>query len=228
MVLLLLVSQAIAEAVYENDVHLEKDVLTLTILETYNLSDALEFRQSLDTDNDSLVTEPELTSFKRSYLASRSSQFMEYIMVDNGNVTLYMDSISFDLYNATGKVGQDPLYVNTTINYGIVPALGAGDHSLWVIGHPLIERMRISLPKGTILVSHDGLDNVTIVEDGQVELEGRSGVRNFMAGNRSTFEYATIVDFRTPNFYEHGYVLPLLLGIELLLIMFFIFTRRKY
>lgn len=216
-----------AEAVYENDVQLEKDGLTLTIFETYNLSDAREFRISLDVDNDSQVTELEIASFKESYLASRSSQFMEYVKVNDGNVTLYMDSISLNLYNATGNVTQDPLYVNTTIKYGITPELGAGDHSLWIIGHPLIERMSISLPEGTILVSNDGLDNVTIVKDDPVELEGRSGIRSFMVGNRSTFEYATTVEFRNPHFYERGYVLPLLIGIELLLVIFVIYMRRK-
>ena len=217
-----------AEAVYENDVQLEKDGLTLAIFETYNLSDAREFRLSLDADNDSQVTELEIASFKESYLESRSSQFMEYIKVDDGNVTLYMDSISLNLYNATGNVTQDPLYVNTTIKYGITPELGTGDHSVWIIGHPRIERMRISLPEGTILVSNDGLDNVTIMEDDPVELEGRSGIRSFMVGNRSTFEYAATVEFRTPRFYEHGYVLPLLIGIELLLVMFVIYKRRKH
>ncbi len=230
MSLFLLVSQAMAAAVYENDVQLEKDSLKLTILETYNLTDATEFRQSLDSDNNSIVTELEVSSFKKSYLASRSPQFLDYVKVDEGNITLYIDSVSMDLYNATGNVTQAPLYVNTTINYGLTPYLGAGDHSLWIIGHPQIERMHISLPKDTILVSNDGLENVTTMKslrDDSVELEGKSGIRSFMVGNRSTFEYAADVEFRERKFYEHNYVLPLLLGIELVLIVFAIYIKRK-
>ena len=217
-----------AEAVYENDVLLEKNSLSLTILETYNLNDASEFRASLDVDNDSQVTGPEVLSFKESYLASRTPQFMEYIIVNNGNVTLYMDSISMDLYNATGNITQDPLYVSTIINYGLTPELGAGDHSLWIIGHPLIERMRVQLPKGAVLVSSDGLDNMTTLNTDPVILEGKSGIRNFMADNKSTFEYATTIEFHVPHLYEHGYVLPLLLGIELILIILVLYMRRKH
>ncbi|AGB49115.1 hypothetical protein Metho_0872 [Methanomethylovorans hollandica DSM 15978] len=225
--LLLLVSHAMAEAVYENDVLLEKNSVSLTIFETYNLTDASEFRASLDSDNDSQVTEPEVSSFKGSYLASRSPQFMEYVKVDDGNVTLYMDSVTMNLYNATGKVTQDPLYVSTTINYGLTPQLGADDHFIWVMGHPLIERMRIQLPKGAVLVSSNGLENMTTLETDPVLLEGKSGIRSFMADNRSTFEYATTVEFRDPYLYEHGYVLPFLLGVELLLIILVLHVRRK-
>ncbi|MFA0822886.1 MAG: hypothetical protein ACC612_08335 [Methanomethylovorans sp.] len=226
----LLVSQVMAAAVYENDVQMEKDSLRLTILETYNLTDATEFRQSLDADNNSIVTEFEISSFKKSYLASRSPQFLDYVKVDEGNITLYIDSVSMDLYSATGNVTQAPLYVNTTINYGLTPNLGAGEHSLWVIGHPLIQRMRISLPEDTILISNDGLENVTTMKslrDDSLELEGQSGIRNFMVGNRSTFEYAASVEFRERKFYEHSYVLPVLLGMELVLIVFAIYAKRK-
>jgi len=225
--LFLLVSQAMAAAVYENDVQLEKDRLKLVILETYNLTDASEFRASLDTNNDSKVTELELSSFKKSYLASRSPQFLDYAEVDQGNITLYLDSISLELYNATGDVTQAPLYVNTTINYGLTPALESNNHSLWVMGHPLIERMRIQLPQDTILVSNDGLENVTTLNTDPLILEGKSGIRNFMVGNKSTFEYAANVEFRERKFYEHNYVLPLLLGVELLLVVFALYMRRK-
>ncbi|WP_370572087.1 hypothetical protein [Methanomethylovorans sp.] len=228
MVLFLLVSQAMAEAVYENDVQLEKDSLRLTIFETYNLTDASEFRASLDADNDSRVTELEISSFKESYLASRTPQFMEYVKVDEGNVTLYLDSISLDLYNATGNITQAPLYVNTTINYGLTPELGEnGNHSLWVMGHPLIERMRIQLPTGTVLISNAGLDNVTTLKTDPVILEGKSGIRSFMAGNKSTFEYAANLEFRERKIYEHNYILPFLIGVELLLILFALYIRRK-
>jgi len=60
-----------------------------------------------------------------------------------------------------------------------------------------------------------------------VELEGQSGIRNFMVGNRSTFEYAASVEFRERKFYEHSYVLPVLLGMELVLIVFAIYAKRK-
>lgn len=226
--LFLLVSQAMAAAVYENDVQLEKDSLRLIILETYNLTDASEFRASLDTNNDSNVTEFEVSSFKESYLASRSPQFLDYVKVDQGNITLYLDSISLELYNATGDVTQTPLYVNTTINYGLTPALGSSNHSLWVMGHPQIKRMRIQLPKDTIFISNDGLENVTTLNTDPFILEGKSGIRNFMVGNKSTFEYAASVEFRQRKFYEHNYVLPLLLGLEVLLVVFALYMRRKH
>jgi hypothetical protein len=60
-----------------------------------------------------------------------------------------------------------------------------------------------------------------------VILEGKSGIRSFMVGNKSTFEYAANVEFRERKFYEHNYVLPLLLGVELLLVLFAIYIRRK-
>jgi hypothetical protein len=90
--------------------------------------------------------------------------------------------------------------------------------------------MHISLPKDTILVSNDGLENVTTMKslrDDSVELEGKSGIRSFMVGNRSTFEYAADVEFRERKFYEHNYVLPLLFGIELVLVVFAIYLKRK-
>ncbi len=226
--LLFLVSQAMAEAVYENDILLEKNSLSLIIFESYNLTDSSEFRLSLDVDNDLHVTESEISSFRESYLASRTPQFMEYVKVDDGNVTLYMNSISMDLYNATGNITQDPLYVNTIIHYGLTPVLSPGDHSLWVMGHPLIERMRIQLPKAAVLVSGDGLDNMTTLKPDPVILEGKSGIRNFMTDNRSTFEYATTVEFRVPHLYEHGYFLHLLLGMELFLIVLVLHMRRKH
>ncbi|MBC7086475.1 MAG: hypothetical protein H5T43_08995 [Methanomethylovorans sp.] len=226
-----LVSHAMAEAIYENEIQLESNSLILSILETYNLSDAIEFRIALDADNNSIVTESEINSFKESYLALRSPQFMEYIKIDNDNVTLYMNSISMDIYNATGNVTQAPLYVNTTIHYGITPELGPGTHSLWILGHPLIERMHICLPKGAILLSNDGLDNAITMKslrDDSVALEGRSGIRSFMIGNRSTFEYATTVEFHKPHFYERGYFLPLLLSMELFLVVLAFYMKRKH
>jgi hypothetical protein len=48
-----------------------------------------------------------------------------------------------------------------------------------------------------------------------------------MVGNRSTFEYAASVEFRERKFYEHSYVLPVLLGMELVLIVFAIYAKRK-
>lgn len=227
IVLYLLVSQAMAAAVYENDVKLETDNLRLTILETYNLTDASEFRTSLDTDNNSRVTELEVSSFKKSYLASRSPQFMDYVKLDDGNVTLYMNSISLNIYNATGNVTQAPLYVNTTINYGLTRDVGTGDHSLWVMGHPQIKMMRISLPKSTVLVSDDGLDNLTMVNNDPVVMEGKSGIRSFMVGNRSTFEYAAYIKFKEPHLYERGYIVPFLVGIELLLVLLVLYLKRK-
>jgi hypothetical protein len=69
---------------------------------------------------------------------------------------------------------------------------------------------------------------MTTLETDPVLLEGKSGIRSFMADNRSTFEYATTVEFRDPYLYEHGYVLPFLLGVELLLIILVLHIRRKH
>jgi hypothetical protein len=96
---------------------------------------------------------------------------------------------------AEGNVNTSEIKVTSNIVYSVPESLETGQHSIWVLGHPAIEKMSISLPAGMPLMNIDGIDELqTSCDSGRQVLEGRSGIRSFVVDGRQTFEYAVMVE----------------------------------
>ncbi|WP_135389870.1 hypothetical protein [Methanolobus halotolerans] len=209
---------ASAEVSFTNDIDLYGDSVTFTLIETYTDENARDFRDEMDIDGDGVVNASETGKFEEDYLSNGGVQFLEYIMLDNGSVQLTIDSIGIHFEGAEGQVNSSVLNVTTTVQYGLDSTISSGEHSIWVLGHPLINKIELVLPDGTELVSYDGLDNSSqSFKGGRVVLEGASGIRSFMNGDMPAFEYAVHVDIREKPFYKNKYFLPILIIIEIML-----------
>ena len=217
-----------ANAVYSNDIIVSDDNILFTIEETYTDVDVQEFRLMLDSDRSGDVNMSEVEMFKKSHLISKKIELGGYILIDEGDVPLNLMSVEMDFENAQGNVNvSSPINVTTFVEYKLLSSISSGEHELWVLGHPLIRKMEIMLPEGVIVVSSDGLENMTSSSnDGRVVLEGESGIRSFMVENRTVFEYATTVDMYKKPFYAESYFLPLLVFIEMLLAAFAIYIIK--
>ena len=217
-----------ANAVYSNDIIISDDNILFTIEESYTDVDVQEFRLMLDSDRSGDVNMSEVEMFKKSHLISKKIELGGYILIDEGDVPLNLMSVEMDFENAQGNVNvSSPINVTTFVEYKLLSSISSGEHELWVLGHPLIQKMEIMLPEGVIVVSSDGLENMTSSSnDGRVVLEGESGIRSFMVENRTVFEYATTVDMYKKPFYAESYFLPLLVFIEMLLAAFAIYIIK--
>ena len=217
-----------ANAVYSNDIIVSDDNILFTIEETYTDVDVQEFRLMLDSDRSGDVNMSEVEMFKKSHLISKKIELGGYILIDEGDVPLNLMSVEMDFENAQGNVNvSSPINVTTFVEYKLLSSISSGEHELWILGHPLIQKMEITLPDGMAVVSSDGLENMTSSSnDGRVVLEGESGIRSFMVGNRTVFEYATTVDMYKKPFYAESYFLPLLVFIEMLLAAFAIYIIK--
>lgn len=217
-----------AGAVYSNDIIVLDDNILFTIEETYTDVDVQEFRQMLDLDRSGDVNISEVEAFKESHLISKKIELGSYILIDEGDVPLKMMSVVMEFENAQGDINiTSPINVTTFVEYKFLSPIPSGEHELWILGHPLIQNMKITLPEGVIVASSDGLDNMTTsTYDGKIILEGESGIRTFMVENRTIFEYATTVDMYKKPFYAESYFLPLLVFIEMLLAVFAIYMIK--
>lgn len=217
-----------AGAVYSNDIIVSDDNILFTIEETYTDVDVQEFRQMLDFDDSGDVDSSEVEMFKESHLISKKIELGSYILIDEGDVPLETMSVVMEFENAQGDINiTSPINVTTFVEYKLLSSITSGEHELWILGHPLIQKMEITLPDGMAVVSSDGLENMTSSSiDGRVVLEGESGIRTFMVGNRTVFEYATTVDMYKKPFYAESYFLPLLVFIEMLLAVFAIYVIK--
>ena len=217
-----------ASAVYSNDIIVNDGNILFTINEVYTDVDVQEFRQILDFDGSGDVNISEVEAFKESHLISRKIELRSYIFIDEGDVSLETMSVEMDFENAQGDINiTSPINVTTFVEYKLLTPITSGEHKLWILGHPLIQKMEITLPEDVIVVSSDGLDNMTSsTYDGRVVLGGESGIRTFMVENRTTFEYATTVDMYKKPFYAESYFLPLLVFIEMLLAVFAIYIIK--
>ena len=217
-----------ANAVYSNDIIVSDDNILFTIEETYTDVDVQDFRLMLDSDGSGDVNMSEVEMFKKSHLISKKIELGGYILIDEGDVPLNLMSVEMDFENAQGNVNvSSPINVTTFVEYKLLSSISSGEHELWILGHPLIQKMEIMLPEGVIVVSSDGLENMTSSSnDGRVVLEGESGIRSFMVENRTVFEYATTVDMYKKPFYAESYFLPLLVFIEMLLAAFAIYIIK--
>jgi hypothetical protein len=213
-----LIPHASAGASFTNHVELLDSSITFTVNEMYTDEDALTFREDLDTDDNGAIDASEVGEFRERYLSNGGAQFLGYVLVNNGSLQLTIDSIDLDFKNAEGPVDNSALNVTTTIQYGMDSIISTGEHSIWVLGHPLIDKMEFTLPRDMELVSYDGLDNTSeSVQDGRVMLEGVSGIRSFMNEDRPAFEYAVFIKMQKEPFYKNSFFLPLLVIIEIIL-----------
>ncbi|WP_319507280.1 hypothetical protein [uncultured Methanolobus sp.] len=210
--------EASADVSFINNIELHEKSITLTINETYSFEDAMSFRGDLDADDNGNVNASEVEVYRESYLLNHKAQFLEYILIDNGSLLLEIDSTDLQFEGAEGLVDTSQLNVTTIVQYGAKSTISEGNHSIWVLGHPLIESMRFVLPDGMELVSYDGLDNASrSVQDGRVVIEGVSGIRSFAINNTPAFEYAAYVTMQKKPFYKSSFFLPLVVIIEVLL-----------
>ncbi len=219
-----------ADVSYTNDIELFGDSIVFTVKDMYTDEDALAFRQDLDTDEDGYVDASELEAFRQNYMSNGGSQFLEYVLVDEGSIQLAIASFDMQFQGAQGPVDTSDLMVITTIQYNLGTPINKGEHSVWVLGHPLIDSMRFILPPGMEMISYDGLDEASYsVKNGRVVIEGVSGIRSFMAEETTTLEYAALIQMQKEPFYKKSFFLPLLLFIELVLasIALYIIKRNK-
>jgi hypothetical protein len=220
-------TNASADAVYSNDISIMDNEIIFAINETYTDTDAYELRTILDTNKDTNVNDSEIGQFKKTYFDTANFKLLNYISIDNGAFSIMIDSITMDFENAKGNTSNETINVATVIKYEIVTPISSGEHELWIIGHPQIQDVKITLPPEMNYISINGLDNLTkSTENGRVVLGGESGLRAFMVGNRTTFEYATTIVMYKRPFYAKSYFLPLLVFIEMLLAVFAIYTIK--
>lgn len=125
---------------------------------------------------------------------------------------------------------------NDMLSQSLYPSrLSSGDHNIWIIGHPSIRNIEISISDDIELVTYAGLENVTQrVGNGLNVLEGSSGIRSFMIDDRQILEYAVFLEISKESFYdkklyENESFLPMLVILELLLALsvFYIIIKNK-
>ncbi len=213
-----LAPDASAGASFTNHMELSESSIIFTVSEMYTDEDARAFREDLDEDENGVIDVSEVGEFRKTYLSNGGAQFLEYVLVNNGSSQLVIDSVGMEFESAEGPVDTSVLNVTTTIRYSMDPMVSAEEYSIWVLGHPLIDKMEFVLPKDMELISYDGLDNTSeSVDDGRVMLEGVSGIRSFMIEDRPAFEYAVLLKMQKEPFYKHSFFFPLLMIIEIIL-----------
>ncbi|MDK2826218.1 hypothetical protein SAMN04488589_1892 [Methanolobus vulcani] len=184
-----------ADAIFTNDLKVHDRSIDFTINEAYSGIDAEAFRLSLDTDNNSIVSEQEVEAFVDEFKRNSTGQYLGYVLIDNGNTVLSLDSFDMQLSGAEGNVNTSEIKVTANIIYGVPVSLEDGKHSIWILGHPAIEKMSISFPSGIVVKSIDGIDELqTSCDSGRQLFEGRSGIRSFIVDDQQTFEYAVMIE----------------------------------
>lgn len=195
VVSLFFISNAAADASFTNDLNIQDTSIDFVINEFYTGVDADAFRNSLDIDENGEVSTLEVDMFVNEFATNNKGQYLEYIIIDDGDIPLSISSFNLEVMGAEGSVDGSEIRVQTNIRYNLSSSLATGKHSVWVLGHPSIERMSISISQGTQVLNVDGLDYLEQSKnDGRVLLEGRSGIRSYMAKERQTFEYAVLID----------------------------------
>ncbi|WP_406661264.1 hypothetical protein V7O66_01710 [Methanolobus sp. ZRKC3] len=221
---------ALADVSFTSSVDILEHSVNLTISEKYTVLDAESLRMDLDIDGSGLVDGNELEIFESNFIANRSDQFLGYLEIDGNASSTWLESVDISFQNAQGDVDEDELFVRTVVIYEFDQSLSSGEHDVLILGHPLIDHMQIILPEGMSPISFDGLDNSSLIsENGRMVLEGASGVRSFMVGEKPTFEYAVFIEMYREPFYKKAFFLPLLILVEILLasLGLYIFKMNK-
>ena len=184
-----------AETVFTNELQVHDRSIDFTIDELYTGIDAEAFRLSLDADNNSIVSQEEVESFVEGFKKGSTEQYLGYVLIDDGNTLLSLDSFEIDISGAEGNVNTSEIMVTSNIVFGVPTSLESGKHSIWILGHPAIEKMSIFLPSEMVVTGVDGIDELqTSCDSGRQLLEGRSGIRSFVADGRQVFEYAVMIE----------------------------------
>ncbi|MDG6243194.1 MAG: hypothetical protein QCH31_02205 [Methanolobus sp.] len=196
-----LIITASAQSSFSNEIHIDNDGLDFIIYEKYSGTDAEGFRHALDIDGDGFVNSTEVDIFIDSLKRNRVSQYNDYIVIDSDETELSIESFDVVFGSAEGAISDDDMYVNISISYDMAPSFLSGTHNIWVLGHPAIDNMRITLPYKTLLLSYGGIeDSLVIVDSSRTVIEGSSGIRSFMNDGNQTFEYAVSLDIRVLPF----------------------------
>jgi hypothetical protein len=189
------ISLSSADATFTNELQIHDTSIDFTINEMYTGVDAEAFRLGLDSDNNSIVSQKEVESFVDEFKRNSTGQYLGYVLIDDGNTVLSLDSFDMQVSGAEGNVNTSQIKVTTNIIYGAPESLKSGTHSIWVIGHPAIEKMSIYLPSEMLVTDIDGIDELqTSCDSGRQLIEGRSGIRSFIVDGRQTFEYAVMIE----------------------------------
>ncbi|MDI3485072.1 MAG: hypothetical protein PWQ75_2474 [Methanolobus sp.] len=184
-----------ADAIFTNGLQFYDTSIDFTINEVYTGTDAEAFRLSLDADNNSIVSEDEVENFVDDFKRNCTGQYLNYVLIDGGNAVLSLDSFNLNVSGAGGNISTSEIKVTVNVVYGVPESLESGKHSLWVLGHPAIKKMSISLPSEMIITDIDGIDELhTSCDSGRQLIEGRSGIRSFIVDDRQAFEYAVMIE----------------------------------
>lgn len=195
------IPNAAAQASFTNDLTIQDTSIDFIINEFYTGVDADVFRTDLDIDKNGEVSTLEVDMFVNEFATNNNGQYLEYIIIDDGDIPLSISSFNLEVMGAEGSMDSSEIRVQTNIRYNLSSSLARGKHSVWVLGHPSIERMSISIPQGTQILNVGGLDYLEQSRNnGRVLLEGRSGIRSYMAKGRQTFEYAVLIDTYRSSF----------------------------
>lgn len=187
---------ASGEATFSNDIVISDESVQFIIHEKYSGADAEELKSGLDINGDGSVNSSEVDSFIDSYDSGRKDQYSGYILLDNDDMTLSIDSFNIDFSGVEGNVNTSESSVTISIDYKMDSSLSRGNHNVWILGHPSIRSMKVMLPENALLLSYDGIENPIIHSDKKnVVIEGASGIRSFVVEGRPTYEYALSIDF---------------------------------
>jgi hypothetical protein len=189
------ISLSSADATFTNELQIHDTSIDFTINEMYTGVDAEAFRLGLDFDNNSIVSQKEVESFVDEFKRNSTGQYLGYVLIDDGNTVLSLDSFDMQVSGAEGNVNTSQIKVTTKIIYGAPESLKSDTHSIWVLGHPAIEKMSIYLPSEMVVTDIAGIDELqTSCDSGRQLIEGRSGIRSFIVDGRQTFEYAVMIE----------------------------------
>lgn len=223
-----LVHVASANTTFTNVIELSDSSIELRIHEIYTDDDARGLREELDVDKDKFITTAELDKFREQYLSDSKAMFLEYVLVNNGSTRLDIESVELGFEAETWTTDDASMNVTCVVRYALEQGMSDEKNTIWVMGHPLIESMRFMIPGDMEVVSYDGLNEAVLKEqDGKVVLEGASGIRSFMNGDKQRMEYAAFVVLQKEPFYKNRFFLPLLAFIELVLLSIALYIIRK-
>ena len=143
----------------------------------------------------------------------------------------------WEFWDSSGDVGIGQKATWGNVSYdsrqNSLNPLSFGDHDLWILGHPSIKRIMISIPEDIELISHAGLENVNqSTKNGLLILEGSSGIRSFIVDDKQILEYAVFLEISKESFYdkkwyENDFFLPFLVILELALALSAIYIIYK-
>lgn len=195
-------ADAHSSASYSNYIDIERDQILFDIKEEYTGEYAENLRRSIDLNGDGYINETEIDTFKDNYLEIRTDEFREYIIINDGNTDLRLVSVTMELDGAEGNISDSSnVSVMTTINYELTSPLSAGEHRIWILGHPLIEEKEITFPENTEIINYQGLDESQVITDGERDvLKGKSGISSFSINDQPSFEYATRITIHKKPF----------------------------